>query len=836
MNERIIIDAEIQHGKPVIRGTRVPVTRILAGLAGRMTFNEICEAYEVNVEDIQAAINYAEELIEQDPILSRSVDKLELTIRSANCLRAEKIHSIGDLIQRTEVELLEVPNFGKKCLAEVKEVLGSLGLTLGMQKEASQHKQSNMLPLNQARDTIPSEIKNFFQTPILSRSVDELELTVRSANCLRAEKIHSIGDLIQRTEVELLEVPNFGKKCLAEVKEVLGSLGLTLGMQKDVSQHKQNNMLPLNQARDTIPSEIKNFFQTLGAWAAGEQHLDNLEEVLPMAQGDWPPELCQLWEQIRVWDAPALGGELVKQYSVPALVSRYIDELDDRMIDILVARIFACDKADTLEMLGVRHGLTRERVRQLERKIIKKLEFIFRSEKYFPVTRRAAKLREKLGIAVPTTHVGVKEMLNWVIADFKRDDSQTLLQGLFMWLAGPYKERQGWLLINHNIIEKSRKKLLAQETDRALIPTMNVNQVLSELEIQETHHDLWIEHLKIFLRVPEGLLNFTGNVLDKAERLLRYYNRPMSIEELAEIIGSSSIRSFLQRIMNSPRFWRINLQNQFVLAGTTGYDEYTGITDEIIQELEACGGSATVEHLVKKISKTYGVQPSSVIAYLNTSLFVRTDSGTVHVSQEENVIIDTDISQTANCYQINRQWAWRVKVDHQLLRGSGRLCPNAFAQELGCTLGDKIELDSAHGFVTVSWPRTSTTGAAIGSIRRALQELNAEDGDYVFIIAEDNSVGFQVLHKKKLEGDENCLTKLARLVGVREIEDSDEGVLRSVAAAVGIDKSNDAAIEHRVRDFLLSRGEDDLADLIKPPRLSMDEYLQRIEATLDKSQ
>ena len=69
MNERIIIDPKIQHGKPVIRGTRVPVTRILGGLAGKMTFDEICQEYEVTVEDIQAAINYAEELVEQAPPL-----------------------------------------------------------------------------------------------------------------------------------------------------------------------------------------------------------------------------------------------------------------------------------------------------------------------------------------------------------------------------------------------------------------------------------------------------------------------------------------------------------------------------------------------------------------------------------------------------------------------------------------------------------------------------------------------------------------------------------------------------------------------------------------------
>lgn len=66
MNERITIDPEIQHGKPVIRGTRVPVTRILAGLVGKMTFDELCREYEVPVEDSRAAINYAEELVEQE--------------------------------------------------------------------------------------------------------------------------------------------------------------------------------------------------------------------------------------------------------------------------------------------------------------------------------------------------------------------------------------------------------------------------------------------------------------------------------------------------------------------------------------------------------------------------------------------------------------------------------------------------------------------------------------------------------------------------------------------------------------------------------------------------
>ena len=73
--------------------------------------------------------------IQVDPLLLRPVDDLELTVRSANCLKAENIYYIGDLIQRTENELLKTPNLGRKSLNEIKEVLAARGLTLGMKLE-----------------------------------------------------------------------------------------------------------------------------------------------------------------------------------------------------------------------------------------------------------------------------------------------------------------------------------------------------------------------------------------------------------------------------------------------------------------------------------------------------------------------------------------------------------------------------------------------------------------------------------------------------------------------------------------------------------------------------
>ena len=85
--------------------------------------------------DSENEVEEVEPEAEIDPALIRPVDDLELTVRSANCLKAENIYYIGDLIQRTEVELLKTPNLGRKSLTEIKEVLASRGLALGMRVE-----------------------------------------------------------------------------------------------------------------------------------------------------------------------------------------------------------------------------------------------------------------------------------------------------------------------------------------------------------------------------------------------------------------------------------------------------------------------------------------------------------------------------------------------------------------------------------------------------------------------------------------------------------------------------------------------------------------------------
>ena len=125
--------------------------------------------------------------------------------------------------QRTDLDKL-VMDLETNGTIDPEEAIRRAATILQQQLAVFVDLESERKPLPRKEDEID---------PILLRPVDDLELTVRSANCLKAENIYYIGDLIQRTEVELLKTPNLGKKSLTEIKDVLASRGLSLGMRLD---------------------------------------------------------------------------------------------------------------------------------------------------------------------------------------------------------------------------------------------------------------------------------------------------------------------------------------------------------------------------------------------------------------------------------------------------------------------------------------------------------------------------------------------------------------------------------------------------------------------------
>lgn len=147
----------------------------------------------------------------------------------------------------------------------------------------------------------------------------------------------------------------------------------------------------------------------------------------------------------------------------------------------------------------------------------------------------------------------------------------------------------------------------------------------------------------MFMQVEDGLVRLHGSFPDKALSLLRYFNRPMTAEELLAYTGSQNARGSRHRLSEDPRFWKINAQGEFVPAGTPGYDEFGGIAEMIIKEIKARGGRAPHGHLVEKISRLRGVRKSTVISRLKTPMFV-TEDGFARVRDGKDAIARTRTS------------------------------------------------------------------------------------------------------------------------------------------------------------------------------------------------
>lgn len=155
---------------------------------------------------------------------TRSIGKLQLDATFSPVLKVAYVVENARVEQRTDLDKL-VLNLETNGTLDPEEAIRRAATIL-------QQQLAVFVDLESEAETEAVEEEEEID-PMLLRPVDDLELTVRSANCLKAESLYYIGDLVQRTEVELLKTPNLGKKSLTEIKDVLASRGLHLGMRLD---------------------------------------------------------------------------------------------------------------------------------------------------------------------------------------------------------------------------------------------------------------------------------------------------------------------------------------------------------------------------------------------------------------------------------------------------------------------------------------------------------------------------------------------------------------------------------------------------------------------------
>jgi len=156
----------------------------------------------------------------RNQVLEIPVTDFELSVRSRNCLKKMNIRTLGDLIRHTEQELLSYKNFGETSLQEIKDMLASKGLHLGMAVEAAEERRVPLVALPPAPTSRGSDA---------TLRVADMELSARSRKALERLGIETLSDVTHLTEEKLLACKNFGETSLNEVKQVLRRYGLTLG-------------------------------------------------------------------------------------------------------------------------------------------------------------------------------------------------------------------------------------------------------------------------------------------------------------------------------------------------------------------------------------------------------------------------------------------------------------------------------------------------------------------------------------------------------------------------------------------------------------------------------
>ncbi|MHC4119555.1 MAG: tetratricopeptide repeat protein [Planctomycetota bacterium] len=155
----------------------------------------------------------------KNQILETPISDFELSVRSRNCLKKMKIDTLGDLLNITEAELLSYKNFGETSLKEIKAILEPKGLILGMDLDEKAPAMA---------ETMDQIVPDSEAEGLRHKSVDDLKLSVRARKCLQKLNLRTIGELISKTDAELLGCKNFGVTSLNEINKALGDIGLSL--------------------------------------------------------------------------------------------------------------------------------------------------------------------------------------------------------------------------------------------------------------------------------------------------------------------------------------------------------------------------------------------------------------------------------------------------------------------------------------------------------------------------------------------------------------------------------------------------------------------------------
>jgi hypothetical protein len=648
--------------------------------------------------------------------------------------------------------------------------------------------------------------------PGLSRVKDEgipfSSIPTRIANALQQRKIHVWSDVLGMSFGALFGLRWVGKK------SVEGFVACAVRTSVETIARTASSSPPAPRAHSGssakgLPDSFRSFIRTVqrtARWVRSETDAQQLGDLLALGSGlALPPGLNEDWHQL----AQIPLDDLLQETSPTPTFDVLLDELfrlvSERDRYILERRISG-PGARTLQELAVDLNVTRERVRQLEARAEAKLRRAVESKRFLRIAWRMHSLRLLLGSAIPPDSHYYRESISRLMRDVTPSEHDRVVQQL-LWLAGPHRQdaTTGWLTAGD--VPGPETAVACTDAD-GNIDRERLREALENCGLVPAVHDVWIHRISQVRDIDGRLVLWSGSATDKAAMLLERWGRPATAEEIVEAIDEElNVRATRSRLFYDERFMRVDKDR--VALRSWGLEEYSGIADEIGQEIDRRGGAADVDDLVATLVRQFSVREQSVRAYLMAPMFIVEGTTVRRRAADEPYIAKSNFTDVPQCYRVGRDSiTWRIEVNSDLLRGSGRPLPEAIGAWLNVLPGGRRELDCDGTMVNVTWPESSVMGPSLGSIRMALERHQCRPGEQV-IPRFDRSAGtlaVETVDPHQL-ADAEGLKRLTLLTGLRPEHGNGDLSIAVVQAVGASDLPSARGILHR-------RGEVDLAALI----------------------
>lgn len=508
----------------------------------------------------------------------------------------------------------------------------------------------------------------------------------------------------------------------------------------------------------------------LAGWGLSETDAVTLGDLLSILKG----------QNIALRELSNFTGLFLWDLAEPALhpyqaLDRWVSRLPERERLIFAGRRTASRRSRrTLRELGDELGVTRERVRQLDKLLFDRLHAYIASVPGRSISWRIGTIRRTAGVAVPVA---------WVEKLLAPPPNSTDYSSLLLQLAGPYIESQGWLVLQSELAADPVPSILETTDEFGVIDMNAAGEALRHWGLPKDLHEEWLLSRGSVRKFGNQLVRWNRSTEEKLSFALKEIGRPASAERMMEYIGLDlSVRTVKNAISTDDRFIRAD-RTKFALI-SWGLPEYKGVAHSIRNLLKQ-SGPLEIEEIAARLEADFGISRTTTEHYCGQLPAFIVETGRVRLRREDEPYIYRGVAvrKARGIFMLKEERVGLLfRVDQEVLRGSGRPFSKSAAKILKLLPGDRLIFRGPKDLsLVVGFPDFSISGPALGSIRALADAAGAQLGDYLYLVLDRTSLSVEAA-ATAVEDHDPGWPLVSRLTGI-----GPESGLEGLAAALQCD-------------------------------------------------